>query len=361
MIEKRIYKVGGCVRDSLLGIKYTDIDYVAVGYSEDDFKHLEKVGKDFPVYLNEKKEEIALARRERKEEVGYLGFSTSTNNVTIQEDLKRRDLTINSIAYDEIDEKYIDPYGGIYDIKNKILRHTSLAFIEDPLRVLRLARFQSKFPQFSIDISTKKLVYKMKNELKFLQKDRVYKELKKVFQLKSLELFFRTLKDLKVLEELFPNIYTLVKNGNFESTLAILKKITLESELLNYAVLYMNCNNKDIDIKIPVKIEKKVICLVNNKNILQNIKYMKIDDIVLFFESYKKNKILFEEQIRLYKICNTKKNINTEKLYIVFNKISNYSPLVWINNQENIPNGKDIKEHIHKVNIEIISYNLLYV
>ena len=167
-IQKNIYQVGGSVRDKLLGIDSSDIDFVAVGYSEDDFSHLQKVGKDFPVFLTKDGYELALARVERKTANGYNGFETSTKNVTLQEDLKRRDLTINSIAYDEANDKYIDPYGGIDDIKNKILRHTSDAFKEDPLRVLRLARFQAKFIDFKIASTTKELVKSMKNELKYI-------------------------------------------------------------------------------------------------------------------------------------------------------------------------------------------------
>lgn len=144
----KIYKVGGCVRDRLLGLSVSDNDYVVVGSSPEEMESLgyESVGKDFPVFLHPKtKEEYALARTETKTGQGYKGFSFRFGrDVTLEEDLKRRDLTINAIAEDE-EGNLIDPYGGLEDIKNKTIRHTSEAFAEDPLRVLRIARFRARF------------------------------------------------------------------------------------------------------------------------------------------------------------------------------------------------------------------------
>lgn len=142
---KGIYLVGGAVRDALLGTPIKDKDYVAVGFSEADFAHLPKVGKSFPVFLQKDGSQIALARKETKTAHGYNGFVVETNQVSLQEDLKRRDLTINSIAFDEAKNEYYDPFNGIQDLQNKILRHTSESFCEDPLRVLRIARFRARF------------------------------------------------------------------------------------------------------------------------------------------------------------------------------------------------------------------------
>ncbi|MGP1946674.1 MAG: multifunctional CCA tRNA nucleotidyl transferase/2'3'-cyclic phosphodiesterase/2'nucleotidase/phosphatase, partial [Arsenophonus sp. ER-LPS3-MAG3] len=140
----QIYLVGGAVRDQLLGLPVSDRDWVVVGSTPDDLIKLgfQQVGKDFPVFLHPKtREEYALARKERKTNVGYTGFSCYTApNVTIEEDLLRRDLTINAIAQTE-DGKLIDPYHGEQDIKNRLLRHVSNSFTEDPLRILRVARF----------------------------------------------------------------------------------------------------------------------------------------------------------------------------------------------------------------------------
>ena len=144
----KIYLVGGAVRDKLLGIPVKDRDWVVVGSSPDEMKEkgFKQVGKDFPVFIDPKTgEEYALARTERKSGHGYTGFEFDTNsNVTLEEDLARRDLTINAIAQDE-DGNLIDPFNGQEDIKNKKLRHVSDAFSEDPLRVLRIARFYATF------------------------------------------------------------------------------------------------------------------------------------------------------------------------------------------------------------------------
>jgi len=144
----KVYLVGGAVRDQLLGLPVKEKDWVVVGSTPEEMraKKFKQVGKDFPVFINPKTgEEYALARTERKSGHGYTGFEFDTNpNVTLEEDLARRDLTINAIAQDE-NGTLIDPFNGQEDIKNKKLRHVSDAFSEDPLRVLRVARFYSKF------------------------------------------------------------------------------------------------------------------------------------------------------------------------------------------------------------------------
>lgn len=146
-----IYLVGGAVRDELLGVATKDLDYVVVGAEPAELvaKGFTQVGKDFPVFLHpETKAEYALARTERKAGQGYTGFTCyAAPDVTLEQDLARRDLTINAIAKSQTGE-LIDPYGGIDDIKHKQLRHVSPAFSEDPLRVLRLARFAARLARF---------------------------------------------------------------------------------------------------------------------------------------------------------------------------------------------------------------------
>ena len=143
----KIYLVGGAVRDELLGYPFYEKDWVVVGATVDDMTSAgyQQVGKDFPVFLHpETKEEHALARTERKTAAGYKGFEVHASpDVTLEDDLIRRDLTINAIAKDETGE-FIDPYNGVSDIKNKILRHVSGAFAEDPVRILRIARFMAR-------------------------------------------------------------------------------------------------------------------------------------------------------------------------------------------------------------------------
>ena len=161
MLKERVFLVGGCVRDTLMNKPINDKDYVVIDSSVEEMKSLgfTQVGKDFPVFLHpETKDEYALARTERKSGKGYNGFVTSINNITLEDDLARRDLTINSIAYNDITKEFIDPYEGLSDIYNKVLRHTTKAFKEDPVRVLRLARFSVKFNDFKIAEETKQLV-----------------------------------------------------------------------------------------------------------------------------------------------------------------------------------------------------------
>ena len=149
------YLVGGAVRDELLGIEVKDKDYVVVGATPSQMlaQGFRQVGKDFPVFLHPKThEEYALARAERKIGKGYNGFSFDFNpNISLEDDLKRRDLTINAIAKDA-DGNFIDPYNGISDLKNRYLRHVSDSFVEDPLRVLRCARFAAKLHHFGFHL-----------------------------------------------------------------------------------------------------------------------------------------------------------------------------------------------------------------
>lgn len=177
----KIYQVGGSVRDSLLGLPAVDRDYVVVGATVDEMlaAGYQPVGKDFPVFLHPgTKEEYALARTERKSGRGYTGFAfQAAPDVTLEEDLQRRDLTINAMAV-AADGALVDPYGGAKDIAAKVLRHVSAAFAEDPLRVLRLARFAARFTGFSVAPETLALCKKLveDGEVHALVAERVWQE-----------------------------------------------------------------------------------------------------------------------------------------------------------------------------------------
>lgn len=176
----QIFLVGGAVRDKLLGLDGADKDYVVVGASKEELlkKGFEQVGHDFPVFLHPKtKEEYALARTEKKQGNGYTGFTCDFNkDISLKEDLKRRDLTINAIAEDE-NGNLIDPYNGLSDLKNKVLRHISEAFCEDPLRVLRVARFAARFHYLGFTIASETISLMKQivesGELNYLTKERV--------------------------------------------------------------------------------------------------------------------------------------------------------------------------------------------
>lgn len=211
----KIYQVGGSVRDEILGIDAYDRDFVVVGATEAEFLQkfpkAEKVGKSFPVFLVNGCE-YAFARKERKNGHGYTGFDVEFSpDITLEEDLKRRDITINAIARDpDFPDRYIDPYGGISDLKNKRIVHVSEAFAEDPLRVYRVARFAAKFPDFSVDKSTIELMHSIGDELLTLSTERVWNELEKILAYPRPSRFFEVLKEADLLKFHFPEVANLI-------------------------------------------------------------------------------------------------------------------------------------------------------
>ncbi len=206
----KTYLVGGSVRDKLLGLPMSDRDWVVVGSNPKEMlsNGFEPVGKDFPVFLHPKThEEYALARTERKTAPGYKGFIVHAEpSVTLEEDLARRDLTINAIAQTE-DGTLIDPYNGQQDLKDKILRHVSPAFVEDPVRVLRIARFAARF-DFKIADETLLLIKEMikAKELDYLVPERVWQEVEKALATAKPSLFFMALRETGALKILFPEV-----------------------------------------------------------------------------------------------------------------------------------------------------------
>jgi tRNA nucleotidyltransferase (CCA-adding enzyme) len=209
----RIYLVGGAVRDKLLQLTIKDCDYMVVGSSPAQLLALgyQQVGKEFPVFLHPKTgEEYALARTERKKGNGYNGFSCySGQDVSLEDDLIRRDLTINAIAEDELGERF-DPHNGLQDIKLKVLRHVSPAFSEDPLRVLRVARFAARFYKLGFSIAPETLLL-MKalaesGELAHLTPERVWAETEKALATDAPHIYFQVLRDCGALAVLFPEI-----------------------------------------------------------------------------------------------------------------------------------------------------------
>lgn len=209
----KIYLVGGAVRDGLLDIPVFDRDWVVVGATPAELLAMgyQQVGKDFPVFINrESHEEYALARTERKSGQGYTGFTCyAAPDVTLEEDLLRRDLTINALAR-SAEGELIDPYHGLADLQARVLRHVSDAFGEDPLRVLRVARFAARFAHlgFRIAEETLALMHNIAHsgELAALCAERVWKETEKALQSQSPQVYFQVLRDCNALAMLFPEI-----------------------------------------------------------------------------------------------------------------------------------------------------------
>ena len=209
----KIYRVGGAVRDKLLDYPSDENDWVVVGSSPEEMVELgyQPVGQDFPVFINTKSgEEYALARTERKSGHGYQGFAFHTApDVTLEDDLIRRDLTINAMAEGH-DGSIIDPHGGQQDLANKVLRHVSDAFTEDPLRVLRVARFAARYHHlgFSIAAETLQLMTEISasGELQHLVAERVWKETDRALCERSPDIYIQVLRDCGALALLFPEV-----------------------------------------------------------------------------------------------------------------------------------------------------------
>lgn len=207
------YLVGGAVRDGLLGLPIKDRDWVVVGATPQQMldADYQQVGRDFPVFLHpDSHEEYALARTERKSGSGYTGFTCyAAPDVTLEQDLLRRDLTVNAMAQDA-DGSLIDPYGGRHDLQQRILRHVSPAFGEDPLRVLRVARFAARYAHLSFRIADETLALMREmtdaGELAHLPPERVWKETESALGTRNPQVFFQTLRDCGALKVLFPEI-----------------------------------------------------------------------------------------------------------------------------------------------------------
>lgn len=240
----KTYLVGGAVRDQILGIAYTEKDWVVVGASIQDMRDQDfrQVGQHFPVFIHpHSQEEYALARTERKTAPGYHGFEFNTSpHVTLEEDLQRRDLTVNAIAQDAAGN-LIDPWGGMGDIEQRILRHVSDAFIEDPVRILRAARFRSKFHSldFTLAAETLEMMRAMvaNGEADHLVAERVWKETEKVLSGPSPSQFFHTLAQVGLLQKAFPELQGILDNPKTSAALCLDHNAEMYSPAVLFAVL----------------------------------------------------------------------------------------------------------------------------
>jgi len=209
----RVYLVGGAVRDRLLGRPVRERDWVVVGATPEELvrEGYEPVGREFPVFLHpQTHEEYALARLERKSGPGYRGFTTQfAPTVTLEEDLKRRDLTINAMAEDE-HGALIDPYGGQADLAARVLRHVSAAFVEDPVRILRVARFAARYAPLGFTVADETLALMREitasGEARTLVPERVWQETERALGEAHPEVYFQTLRDCGALAVVFPEV-----------------------------------------------------------------------------------------------------------------------------------------------------------
>lgn len=313
----QVYLVGGAVRDYVLAREVTEHDYVVVGATPEQMLELgfSQVGADFPVFLHPKThDEYALARTERKSGNGYLGFNVHADAaVTLEEDLARRDLTINAMAiqvnglfdcgfkqgkFDACD--IIDPYGGLADIEQKKLRHVSIAFTEDPVRVLRLARFASRYAPlgFTVDESTTKLTSQMKaaGELSHLVAERVWSETSKALTQAWSDIYFDTLYQLNVLDIIMPKLYQ-ASNHNPSQWQLMLFALRMAGEqqadnVMKFALVatcfrsHQPYNNQTTDylefcqgLKVPKNAERLGLFIIEHFDELKNFNHLTADPL----------------------------------------------------------------------------------
>jgi tRNA nucleotidyltransferase (CCA-adding enzyme) len=267
----KIYLVGGAVRDEIMGLSGKDKDYVVVGATPEEMVKLgyKPVGKDFPVFLHPKTHhEYALARTERKISKGYKGFKVyASKEVTLEEDLKRRDLTINAIAKDSKGQ-FFDPFQGIQDIKNKILRHVSPAFVEDPIRVLRIARFSARFHQFKIHPKTELILKQIvKNkEIEAVASERIWYEFSIGFSEKKSYLMFEVLHRCGALKLLLPEMNYVKHKNSMKQSFEYAAKSQYSAEIkaaLFFMYLY--------PIKVNIMLQEKIYTRLSVPNAVKKL------------------------------------------------------------------------------------------
>ena len=381
--EKKIYLVGTAVRDALMGRAVTEKEYVAVGYAPEDFADLKQADDAHLLFVRDDGSRLTLAAAPGLEAGKKAGIEAA---------LMRQDLTIDAVAYDEEEGGYLDPFNGKEDIEKRMLRHTSDAFAEEPMRVLRLARLRATYGTgWNIHASTRVLVYGMREELKTLPPDRVWDEVEKVLALPETHLFFETLFELGVLDIIFPSIFamTTFKEGTkyhreaslFAHVMMVLRELKNEAPLLKLTALYHDIakpfcfrtygngtrhGDPDkieprIDLQIPGPMKERVLFLSENHVKLPRLPHMSVYQIADFFESFKKDDALLEALIRFKRADDQgrftdapRPEIWERALLKTFDAICAYRPDAWIEAQPQTPDAKAVALHVHLHNIEIV-------
>ena len=371
------YLVGGAIRDRLLGLPAPyEKDWVVVNGTPDQLKSkgYKKVGKSFPVFIDpETGEEYALARRERKTSSGYHGFEFDAGpEISLEEDLSRRDLTINAIAEDE-DGNLIDPYGGRDDLNNRVLRHVSEAFREDPLRVLRIARFKAKLSQFDFIIAdeTINLVQNLvgSGELSSLVPERTWLETEKVFKADNFNEYFITLINLNAFIQIYPDLKDL--DSEFFSSHLILEsaKQDYSPEIRFASIFYSLLKRGEKDIKNRIEAMQENMRFANS---YKRLPIMLNNSLALIEEDT--SKFTADHQLRIIESIDAIRNPEnldqisqlimldhssdfTQKL-AVLQKSLDHAKNIKINNlDESKLAGNEIAKHIRELRLKAIESN----
>ena len=275
----KFYLVGGAVRDQILGLEVSERDWVVVGCEPQEMldQGFTQIGKDFPVFLHPKtKEEYALARLEQKSGLGHKNFKFKfSKEVTLEQDLKRRDLTINAIAMDE-HGNYIDPNNGIKDLDHKLIKHITNSFIEDPLRVFRVARFYAKLKPlgFTVDPQTIKHMQLMTNsgELAELSRERIVVETRKALDTSSANDYFLLLAEIGALAYVSNTLITIITNNNWQKLMQELVNFE-ENKFLAFAIYAEQVEFTQLckDLIFPKAIIKIGNSFIKNKTLLKSL------------------------------------------------------------------------------------------
>ena len=371
------YLVGGAIRDRLLGLPAPyEKDWVVVNGTPDQLKSkgYKKVGKSFPVFIDpETGEEYALARRERKTSSGYHGFEFDAGpEISLEEDLSRRDLTINAIAEDE-DGNLIDPYGGRDDLNNRVLRHVSEAFREDPLRVLRIARFKAKLSQFDFIIAdeTINLVQNLvgSGELSSLVPERTWLETEKVFKADNFNEYFITLINLNAFNQIYPDLKDL--DSEFFSSHLILEsaKQDYSPEIRFASIFYSLLKRGEKDIRNRIEAMQENMRFANS---YKRLPIMLNNSLALIEEDT--SKFTADHQLRIIESIDAIRNPEnldqisqlimldhssdfTQKL-AVLQKSLDHAKNIKINNlDESKLAGNEIAKHIRELRLKAIESN----
>jgi tRNA nucleotidyltransferase (CCA-adding enzyme) len=369
----KIYLVGGAVRDQIMGLSVKDKDYVVVGST---FKEMVKlgykpIGKDFPVFLHPKTHnEYALARTERKVSRGYKGFRIyASKEVTLEEDLKRRDLTINAIAKDARGQ-FIDPFHGIKDIKNKVLRHVSSAFVEDPIRVLRIARFSARFHQFKIHPKTESILKQIvrNKEIEAVASERIWHELFVGFSEKKSHLMIEVLHKCGALKLLLPEMNYIKHKHSIKKSFEYALKSKYSPEIkaaLFFMYLYPLRLNGSLEeeiytrLSVPNAVKKLTQKTISNLSDLKEFKKLKsrqILDLIYKMDLFR-NPDTFSDMMKIFEAFISSQPAQLKTAQTTLKSLKKYLKHLNKLNLASISQNKhglDIKDAIYEARLEVL-------
>lgn len=343
------FMVGGAVRDKLMGMEPKDVDYVVVGSTPDEMlaAGFQQVGADFPVFLDSDGVEYALARTERKTGNGYHGFETDHDaSVTLEDDLMRRDLTINAMAMDG--DTLVDPFGGLNDLNNKVLRHVSDAFADDPVRVLRLARFRARFgPEWTVHPETMEFAKQMvaRGELNHLTRERALTEMEKALGEPHAYYFFKTLHECGAMAVVYPELEFI----HFHYDYALTEGKNCSAKF-KYAMIGWHTPRIDeFESRMNVRIEWRKFAAMMRTFINERVNFSNTVDTLYALDAFR-NHDLWEEFYQQLRLANVR-SVDREPLNDAFNAVKGISFSNLTQEQQDTLKGSQISDAIRELRV----------